>query len=111
RSIDALRQRDLDALSADLDWVIKYRILDRYQQRTGASWADPRLQRLDLAYHDLSPERGVFQRLEDSGSVNRFTQPISVLDAMSRPPLSTRATSRGAFFRHSQSHHHDCHVD
>lgn len=111
RSIDALRQRDLDALSADLDWVIKYRILDRYQQRTGASWADPRLQRLDLAYHDLSPERGVFQRLEDSGSVNRFTQPISVLEAMSRPPQSTRAKIRGDFVRQAQLHNIEYTVD
>lgn len=111
RSVDAVRQKDLDAVSADLDWVIKHRILDRYRQRTGASWSDPRLQRLDLAYHDLSPERGIFQKLEDTGSVNRYTQPISVIEAMSRPPQTTRAKIRGDFVRHAQSNDIEYTVD
>lgn len=102
RAILALRADDLAPVATELDWVIKKRLFDRYRERSGASWADARLARLDLAYHDLSQDRGVFERLERGGAARRLTHEADVLEAMVSPPQSTRAKVRGDFVRYAQ---------
>jgi len=102
RAITALSRGDLDDVAGDLDWVAKKKLFDRYRERSGASWSDARLARLDLAYHDLSQERGVFEQLERSGAVRRLTTEAEVLQAMVSPPQTTRAKLRGDFVRYAQ---------
>jgi len=102
RAVRAIANDDLDPVSTELDWVIKHRLLERYRERTGAQWSDARLARLDLAYHDLSEERGIFERLEQSGAVMRLTTEAEVLRALVEPPQTTRAKLRGDFVRSAQ---------
>ncbi|MBR5951441.1 MAG: proteasome accessory factor PafA2 family protein, partial [Actinomycetaceae bacterium] len=54
RVLDAVQTRDWDIIASDIDWVIKYRLLERYRQRLGVDFGDIRLARLDLAYHDIT---------------------------------------------------------
>ncbi len=104
RSVAALEADDMSGVSTELDWVIKYRLFERYRQRSGCQWSDPRLARLDLTYHDLSQERGIFERLEQNGAVRRLTTEAQVLEAMAHPPQTTRAKLRGDFIRQAQEH-------
>lgn len=104
RAVAAFASGDLTPVATELDWVIKKQIFDRYRDRSGAGWNDPRLARLDLAYHDLSQKRGIFERMEQSGAITRLTTEAQVLEAQTAPPQTTRAKLRGDFVRYAHEH-------
>jgi proteasome accessory factor A len=86
---------DPRSLSAQLDWVAKLRLLDAYRDRDGLGWSDPKLRAIDLQYHDVRRDRGLYHRLERSGKVERLTTDDEVLRAVMEPPDDTRAYFRG----------------
>jgi proteasome accessory factor PafA2 len=83
------------SLHRELDWVAKYRLLAAYRERDGLEWTDPKLQAIDLQYHDVRRERGLYHRLESSGKVERLTTDEEVEVAVMEPPENTRAYFRG----------------
>ena len=54
-----------------LDWVTKLSLLERFREEEHLEWSDPWLASLDLEYHNVSPERGLYLGLEAEGQVNR----------------------------------------
>ena len=60
-------------LSGQLDWVAKLNLLEGYRARDGLAWSDPKLRAIDLQYHDVRRDRGLYNRLEASGKVERLT--------------------------------------
>jgi proteasome accessory factor A len=82
-------------LAAQLDWVAKLRLLEGYRQRDGLAWADPKLRAVDLQYHDVRRDRGLYHRLAAAGKVERLTTDDEVDRAVMIPPESTRAYFRG----------------
>ena len=54
-------------MATELDWAAKHQLVTRYCQLHGTDLTDPRVTRLTLAYHDVSPEQGLRQRLENTG--------------------------------------------
>jgi Pup amidohydrolase len=83
------------SLSAQLDWVAKLRVLEGYRERDGLAWNDPKLRAIDLQYHDVRPDRGLYDRLAASGKVERLTTDDQVERAVMEPPEGTRAFFRG----------------
>jgi Pup amidohydrolase len=83
------------SLSAQLDWVAKLRLLDGYRERDGLSWSDPKLRAIDLQYHDVRRERGLYHRLERAGKIERLTTDDEIERAVMEPPDDTRAFFRG----------------
>jgi proteasome accessory factor A len=88
-------ERDPMALEGQLDWVTKLALLDAYSERDGISWGNPKLALLDLQYHDVRPDRSLYERLVRAGKVERITTEDEVLRATTEPPGSTRAFFRG----------------
>jgi proteasome accessory factor A len=78
-----------------LDWTAKQRILEGYRHRDGLAWDHPKLRLLDLQYHDVDPERGLYARLAARGSVQRLFTDDEVERAVVDPPTDTRAYFRG----------------
>ncbi|MFQ5968285.1 MAG: depupylase/deamidase Dop [Acidimicrobiia bacterium] len=78
-----------------LDWVAKYRLLLGYRERDGLDWDDTKLRLLDLQYHDVDPERGLYHRLVRSGRMQRLFTDEEVGTAVGSPPDRTRAYFRG----------------
>jgi proteasome accessory factor A len=92
----------LDALASDplslrgrVDWITKRWMLDTFTADARVAGDDPWLVSLDLAYHHLDPERGLFRGLEAEGTVSRVASPESVERAMCEAPSDTRAAIRG----------------
>ena len=83
------------SLSDTLDWVAKRRLLDGFVERDGLSWNDSKLKALDLQYHDVDPERGLYYKLADRGSMRRLFTDEEIKMAMVTPPERTRAYFRG----------------
>ncbi|HWS57975.1 MAG TPA: Pup--protein ligase, partial [Actinotalea sp.] len=69
RGLAALRSGDLSTVDRELDWVIKLRMIERYRAKHGMSLDDPRVTRLDLAYHDISRTQGLYNLLAARGMV------------------------------------------
>ncbi|GAB3624814.1 Pup--protein ligase [Mariniluteicoccus endophyticus] len=107
----ALEARDLAPLEREVDWAIKQRLLERYADRHGLGWDDPRMAQIDLAYHDLLPGRGLFRILESRGAVAREVDDERVRRAMTIPPQTTRARLRGDFIAAAQAAGVDYTVD
>src|SRR5207342_3793778 len=63
--------------------------------RDGLAWGDPKLRAIDLQYHDVRRERGLYYRLASSGKVERLTTDEEVDVAVMEPPVDTRAYFRG----------------
>jgi proteasome accessory factor A len=88
-------ERDPMTLDGQLDWVTNLSLLDAYAQRDGISWGNPKLALLDLQYHDVRPDRSLYERLVRAGKVERLTTEDEVMRATTEPPGSTRAFFRG----------------
>ncbi|UJP38912.1 Pup--protein ligase [Cellulomonas palmilytica] len=111
RGLHALRTQDLSLVERELDWVIKYRLIERYRAKHDLPLSDVRVQRLDLAYHDISRTEGLYNLLAAKGLVERLTTDLEVFEATSVPPQTTRAKLRGDFVRAAQEARRDYTVD
>jgi proteasome accessory factor PafA2 len=89
-------EADPATLARELDWVAKRELLEGYRERHGLEWTSPRLRLIDLQYHDVDPERGLYYRLEQGGRVERIVSSDEVESAMISPPRDTRAFFRGS---------------
>ncbi len=111
RALHAVETGDLDLIAREIDWVAKWVLIDRYRARNGIALSHPRVAELDLKYHDIHRERGLYYTLERAGAVERVTRDLDVFAAKSVPPQSTRARLRGEFIRHAQDRRRDFTVD
>jgi len=87
------------SLSRELDWVIKLDLIHNYMQRKKVGFEDQRISMLDLQYHDIRRDKGVYYALERQGLVERMVTDDEVLAAMEIPPADTRAYFRGTCLR------------
>ena len=78
-----------------LDWVAKKYLLTTFQEAEGLEWSDPWLQSIDLEYHNVSLEQGLYYELVRSGQMRRFVTEDEVRRAIFQPPDTTRAFFRG----------------
>jgi len=97
RGIDAVRTQDFSLVETELDWAIKYRVVKRYQSKLDCELDDPRLARLEMAFHDIDPQRGLFYRLQGQGLVKRVVTDEHIAHAVDHAPETTRARLRGQF--------------
>ena len=104
-------ESDPTSLEDRLDWMIKWRVLERFQRRHGCQLDDARMHMLDLQYHDIRRDRGVFYKLEDRGLARRVVTDPSIAEAMNVPPQTTRAKLRGDFIRRAKERKRDFTVD
>ncbi len=93
-------------LSQYLDWIIKKKLIDAYKNRHGFKWTDAQVQMLDLQYHDIRPDKGLYLRLLKNGHVKRLLTPEETVQAMHYPPIDTRAYFRGTCLRKFPNHIH-----
>ena len=111
RTLIAVDTGNLDLVAREIDWVIKWKLLDRYMARHDLPLGSPRISQLDLAYHDITRSRGLYYLLERRGAVERITRDLEVFEAKTRPPQTTRAKLRGDFIRRAQERRRDFTVD
>lgn len=111
RGLHAVRSGDLSLVERELDWVIKLRLIERYRAKHDLPLDDPRVARLDLAYHDISRTKGLYHLLAQRGMVDRVVGDIEAFEASAVPPQTTRAKLRGDFVRRAQETRRDYTVD
>ena len=56
RTLSAVSTGDLEKIGREIDWVIKYQLIERYRAKHNLAMSAPRVAQLDLAYHDITPQ-------------------------------------------------------
>jgi Pup amidohydrolase len=95
----ATAEADPRALAGKVDWATKLELLENYRQRHQLAWDHDRLKMVDLQYHDVRRDKGLYHRLAARGRVERLVTDDEVVRAMTRPPEDTRAWFRGECLR------------
>jgi Pup amidohydrolase len=99
-------EQTLNALEHDpfsqegrLDWVAKRRLLETYIEAENVWWEDETIRSLDLEYHNVDPELGLYHGLEQAGQMERLTTDVEIEAAMREGPRDSRAWTRGEAVR------------
>ena len=111
RMLDAVERDDFSKVDTEVDWVIKRKLFQRYQDKYSMELSDPKIAQLDLAFHDIKRGRGVFDVLSRKGLVTRATTDEAIATAVNEPPQTTRAKLRGDFISAAQKAGRDFTVD
>ncbi len=104
-------EKDPMTLDREVDWVIKHRLMTAYCEKHSVGFDDARVQLIDLQYHDVMQDRGLFYKLEQRGMVEVLCSPTDIATAVETPPQTTRARLRGEFIRAAKLHKRDYTVD
>ncbi|MDH6629268.1 MULTISPECIES: Pup--protein ligase [Streptomyces] len=111
RTLDAIEAEDLDRIGTEIDWVMKYKLIERYRAKHNMTMSHPRVAQIDLAYHDIHRRRGLYYLLEKRGQAARICNDLKIFEGKSVPPQTTRARLRGDFIRRAQEQRRDFTVD
>jgi proteasome accessory factor A len=88
-------------LHRHIDWIAKMHLLQTYGERSkqAAETSSDRLLMLDLQYHDIRRQKGLYYLLERKGLVERIATDAEIDKATVDPPQNTRAKMRGELIK------------
>jgi len=95
-------QDDPRQLTREIDWIIKRELIESYMRRHDCGWKDPRVTMMDLQYHDVVQDKGLYYALERGNHVDRLLTEEEILAAQDVPPQGTRAYFRGTCLKKFQ---------
>src|ERR1700758_2392764 len=88
-------ERDVMSTRDRVDWAAKKFLLNALQEEEKLSWSDPWLQSIDLEYHNVDLDSGLYYELVRQGSARRVVSEEEIKLAIFAPPETTRAFFRG----------------
>lgn len=110
RVLDRLEDSPM-LLVRELDWVTKKWIMESYIEKKGCEWDDPRLAMMDLQYHDINQQRGLYYLLVGRDHIRKVVSEEAIERAKNIPPQTTRAKVRGDFIRFARAKNRSYTVD
>ncbi len=94
-SEDLRLEDDPLGLARRLDWVLKLWFITRFREGKNRTWDPQGLRVLDLQYHNILPQEGIFSRLQRQGLTERLLSDSHIARFVNEPPADTRAHFRG----------------
>ena len=95
---------DPQQCARELDWVIKRELIHSYMSRKGVGFDDQRISMLDLQYHDIRRDRGLYYMLCRAEKIECLFADEAVERATAVPPQTTRAKVRSDFINFANEH-------
>lgn len=111
RTLEAIASGNYGGIDREIDWAIKLKLLRSYLSARGLDFDHPRAAHLDLAYHDINIDRGLYYVLERRGLVDTLVPEDAIVQAKEHAPTDTRARLRGEFIKQAQLKKRDFTVD
>jgi len=93
-------RKGYDKVVGRVDWASKLWLLESFCSAENISWEDPWLHSLDLEYHNINQNSGLYFGLEAAGKAPRLTTDSIINLAMKNPPRNTRAFGRGELVKY-----------
>ena len=100
-TLDALQKKP-ESLLGGVDWITKKWLLETFMEEEKIEWGDPWLQSLDLEYHNIDPQKGLFFGVTPPKRIGEWNDRVRRKEATLTPPANTRASGRAravAFFQ------------
>jgi proteasome accessory factor A len=88
-------ERDVMIARDRVDWAAKKFLLNALQEEEKLSWNDPWLQSIDLEYHNVDLETGLYYEVARQGAIRRVVSEDDIKTSIFAPPETTRAFFRG----------------
>ncbi len=101
-TLDSL-ERNRQALIGGVDWITKKWLLEEFMASENLQWNDPWLQSIDLEYHNIDPDRGLFFNVTPGKRIADWNNGVRRSEAMKQPPANTRAFGRSRAVAHFQN--------
>jgi proteasome accessory factor A len=95
RALDAIDTGNLDTIAREIDWAIKYQLIERYRAERDMLLSAPGVAQADLAYHDVRRGRGLYYQLQRGGAVERTARDVDIFEAKTVPPAPGRYRQAG----------------
>src|SRR4029450_3287989 len=92
-------------------WVIKPKLIEAYCAKHDLPLSHPRVALVDLQYHDVNRDRGLFYRMQARDLGERVCDDETIQGAAEEPPQTPRARLRGEFIRKAKERKRDSTVD
>ncbi|PYK01546.1 MAG: hypothetical protein DME63_08885 [Verrucomicrobia bacterium] len=102
--LESLEQNP-QALIGGVDWITKKWLLETFMASEKIGWDDPWLQSLDLEYHNIDPQRGLFFSVTPGKRVAEWNNSFQPATAIRVPPANTRASGRARAVAYFQDRH------
>jgi proteasome accessory factor A len=94
-TLDKLEE-DPEQLNDRIDWIIKRWLLTRKMAQKNLDWKSPILRMMDIQYHDIRRDKGLYYVLEKAGRIRRVLPDDQLIHYyIDNPPVDTRAYFRG----------------
>jgi proteasome accessory factor A len=104
-------ENDPWSLDRECDWVMKHKLIEACRERDAIPLTHPKVALMDLQYHDVNRQRGLYYRMEARGMTERMATDEDIERALDEPPQTTRARLRGEFIRRAKERRRDFTVD
>jgi Pup amidohydrolase len=88
-------ERDPMTTRDRVDWAAKRLLLSALQEEEKLPWSDPWLQSIDLEYHNIDLDHGLYYELVKQGAIRRIVSEDDIKMSIFNPPDTTRAFFRG----------------
>ena len=95
RALHAIGAGNLDTIAREIDWVIKYQLIEQYRAAHDVPLSAPQVAQADMAYHDVHRGRGLYYQLQRGDSVERTARDIDIFEAKTVPPTPGRYRQAG----------------
>ena len=95
RALDAIGTGNLETIAREIEWVIKYQLIERYRAIHDLPLSAPQVAQADLAYHNVHRGRGLYYQLLRTDAVDRTARDIDIFEAKTVPPVPGRYRQAG----------------
>jgi proteasome accessory factor PafA2 len=92
--LDKLEENPMQ-LNRRIDWVIKKWLIQDQMRKKSVGWGSPVLREIDIRYHDIRRDAGIFYILQNEGLIDRVIKDQMIYSFILNPPVNTRAYFRG----------------
>ena len=82
-------------LVREIDWITKKWMLENYMANKSCGWDDPRLSMMDLQYHDINRQRGLFYVLAERHGIKKLVDEEAIEQAKNTSPSNHPRKSPG----------------
>ncbi|WP_171002614.1 depupylase/deamidase Dop [Bifidobacterium moukalabense] len=97
RHADDDRRLGMSEQAGRIEWLLKWRLLEKLRRKINSDWADPRLAAVDLQWAALDPKDSIFAKL--ASQTERLIGDAQLEQASTEPPSDTRAWLRAQMIR------------
>jgi proteasome accessory factor A len=87
-------EKDPMSLADRLDWAAKKKLLMDFMDAEGTSWHDDVMFSLDMEYHNINRQTGLYYALEQAGLIQQVVTEEQIQQAVEHAPTGTRAAGR-----------------